>query len=124
LEVPVSHVAGRRFQTQMFLRRMKCHVTALAVQLQLVPLSQFRHEPFILIRLSTTQLVIEMNHRKDDADFLAQFQQQTKQGHRVCATRHRDANAIASLQELMFPNVFEYRPLQPLHGNIVQPRLH
>jgi hypothetical protein len=25
---------------------------------------------------------------------------------------------------LMFPNVFEYRPLQPLHGNIVQPRLH
>ena len=107
----------------MFFRRMSGHVTAFTAQLQLVPLSQFGHEPFIFVRLSPTQLVIEVNHRKNNANFLAQFQQQTEQGNRVRASRNRDPHAIPGLQKFMFPNVCEYTLPQPLHGNIVQPQL-
>ena len=80
----------------MCFRRIRGHVPALTVQLKFVLPSQLRHEAFIFVGLGPTQLVIEMNHRKDDANFLAQFHQQTEQSNRVRASRNSDPDAIPS----------------------------
>src|SRR5580700_6254172 len=64
-----------------------------------------------------------MNDRKNNANFLAQLQQQTKQRDRVRPARNRDADAVPGLQEFMFPNVGKYGLPQALHGNIVQPEI-
>ena len=85
-------------------------------------LSQLCDEPFIFVRRSSTQLVIEMNYGKNNANFLAQLQQQTKQRDRVRPARNGDPDAITRFQELVLPNIFKYRLRQSLHGNIVQPR--
>jgi hypothetical protein len=86
-----------------------------------VLLSQSSDEPFVFLGFSSAQFVIEMNHRKNNANFLAQFEHQTKQRDRVRPARNRDANAIPGPQKLVFPNVAKYSLLQAPHGNIVQP---
>jgi hypothetical protein len=50
-----------------------------------VLLSQLCDEPLIFVGLSSAQLVIEMNQGENNANLLAQFEQQTEQSDRVRA---------------------------------------
>ncbi len=105
----------------MLFRSTSGHLAAFTEHLQLLPVSQFGYEPFIFIGLRSSQFVIEMNHRENNANFLAQFEQQTKQSNRVRSSRNRDADPVSSFQELIFPDVSKYGLPQPVHRNILQP---
>ena len=60
----------------MFLSRKPRHIAALAIKLQPMLKSEARNEILIRIGLRPSQLVVEMNNGKNDAEFMTQFEQQ------------------------------------------------
>jgi hypothetical protein len=104
----------------MFFRSISGDFSAFTAQLKLALPSQLPNEALVLVGLGSTQLVVEMNHRKNNAKVLPQFEEETEQGHRVRASRDGDADAISGSQKFMFPDVGEHALLQFEHGNILQ----
>jgi len=60
--------------------------------------------------------MIEVHGRKHNAKLAAQFQHQPQQSRRICSTRNRDPNAIASPQQFRTANVIEQLGRQCRHG--------
>jgi len=70
------------------------HIIAVDVKLNVVLSRQLRHEFLIRIRFSPTQPVIEMNDRRDNAEFVPQLQQQPQKRNGINPTGDSDANTI------------------------------
>ena len=85
--------------------------------------SQFRDEFLIGVRLRPTQLVIEMNNRKDNAKVSAQFQQQSQQRNRIDSAGNRHPDALSGAKQVVTPNVGMQALQDGVHRNMVPPRL-
>ena len=66
----IPQLPCRRFHADTFFRRLLRHVFAVDVKFQTMLARQARDEFLIRIRFRSAQLVIEMNDRKDDAQFM------------------------------------------------------
>jgi hypothetical protein len=60
------------------------------------------------VGLGGAQFVIEVDDRRDDTKFVAQFQQQTKECNGIDPAGNGNANAISCAQEFLLPKVGEY----------------
>ena len=65
---------------------------------------QFCDKPFVLVRLISAQLVIDVRNREHDAQFRPQLQQQAKQGHGIRATGNGHREAVSGANRIVFPN--------------------
>jgi len=116
----VAHLPCGRLQAQMLFSRVRGDLATVRVQFQLVAPGEFHDETFVRIRLGSTQFVIEMNQRKDDAEFAAQIEKEAQQGDGIRPARHRYANSVPGLKELMLANVGENGLREHRHDNMVQ----
>src|ERR1019366_10585948 len=94
-------------------------LAALGVKLQPVLTRQVRDKLLIRVRLRPAQLVVEMNNRQDDAEFLTQFNQQAKKRNRINPTRNRNPNPVSSPQQFLPPDMPQHALRQFMHGNMV-----
>ena len=76
-------------------------------------------EPFVCIRFCSAQLVVEMDDRKYDAEFLAQFEHDSQEAYGVGPAGNGDSYAIASTKKALTSDVGEDALGQGGHGNIV-----
>jgi hypothetical protein len=70
------------------------NIFAVDVEFQVVLASQVRNKFLIGVRLSPAQLVIEMDHRENDAKLMPQLQQQSQKRNRINPPRDRHTDAI------------------------------
>jgi hypothetical protein len=75
---PVAKLPRSRFDAQVLVCSMRINVGAVAMQFQLVPLRQFHDELLVSIRFDPTQIVIEVDYGKHNAEFLPQFEEQSQ----------------------------------------------
>jgi hypothetical protein len=75
-EVLVAQLPGSRFHAQVSRLRVFGDIAVIRAKLERMALSQARNEFRIGIRFSTAQIVIEVNYREHQANFLSQFKQQ------------------------------------------------
>src|SRR5581483_8087385 len=82
-------------ETDTLLARMPCDVVAVAIKLEPVPMSETTHELLIRLRIRTSQLVIEVNNRKDDPQLVAQLNHHTQQRDRIDAAGNSNADPLS-----------------------------
>ena len=116
---PIPHLASRRLDAHAFLARPLRHIVAVNMKFQIVCESQFGNELLIGIRLSPTQLVVEMNNRKHNPQLAPQLQQQTQQRHRINPARNGHTHAIPGPQQFLPPNVGKHALCQRVHRNML-----
>src|SRR3984957_7714630 len=119
-EKSVPQFPRSRFQANMFFPRTLRDVVRVRVEFQIVLASEIRDQLLIGVRFLPAQLVIEMNNRKKDAEFVPQLQQQPQQRNRINPTGDRRANAIPGFEQLLPTNVRESALRQFMHGNMLQ----
>jgi hypothetical protein len=83
--------------------------------------SQPGNKLLIRLRLRSAQPVIEMNNRKNNAEFATQLDQQPKQRNRINPTRNRNPDPFPSPQQFLPPDMGQHALGQFMHGNMVQP---
>jgi hypothetical protein len=64
-------------------------------------------EAFVGIRLFPAELMIEVSDEKDEAEFLAEFEQHAQQGDGIGSAGDGYSNALARLQQIAIANVME-----------------
>jgi len=84
-----------------------CHILTIAVQFQFVMPGQLRHEALVRIRFRPTQIMVEVNYREHNTEFVAQFKQQPQECDRISPTRDRDSCPIAGSKKALPPNVLK-----------------
>lgn len=119
---PVPHLPRRSLHADMFLCREMRNVVAVTEKLQIVPARQIRDKFQIPIRFRPAQLVIEVNDRKNDPQFTAQFKQQPQQRNGINSSGHGHTDAVSRLQKFVPPDVGKHALCQGLHGNMVHRR--
>jgi hypothetical protein len=80
---------------------------------------QLRDELLIRVRLCRTQPVIEVNNRKDNPQFTAQFHQQPQQRDRINPAGNGYADAISGMQQFLPPNVRKHALREGMHATMV-----
>ncbi len=88
-----------RLQAELALARQRGRVHPLGVQLQIMRCGEYRHELGVGIRLRPAGAVVQLHHRKHDAQFAAQLEQQPQQRHRIRPAGNRHAHAVAGAHE-------------------------
>src|SRR5580704_18348232 len=83
--------------------------------------SQPGNKLLIRLRLRSAQPVIEMNNRKNNAEFATQLDQQPKQRNRINPTRNRNPNPVSSPQQFLTPDIPQHALRQFMHENMLQP---
>jgi len=79
------------------------------------------HELSIRVRVSPTELVIEVNDRKDNSEPRAEFQEKPQQANRIAAPGNGHTDAVSRLQQMLLPDVLQKPAGEIVHENIVQP---
>jgi len=92
----------------MLLGRKLSRVTARGRKLQTMLTSESRNKLLIRVRLSPAQLVVEMNNGEDDAQFVAQLNQQAQQRNRINPARDCDPNPVSGSQQFLSPDVGQH----------------
>ena len=82
-EILVAKLAGGSLGAEVVAAGMGRDIAGTDMQLQLVPVSQLGDELLVSVGLVSAQLVIEMDHRKNDTEFRAQLQHDSQQGDRI-----------------------------------------
>jgi RimJ/RimL family protein N-acetyltransferase len=103
----------------MFLGSQPCRIATSSMKLQPMLTRQPSNKLLIRLRLRPTQLVVEMNNGGDNAEFLTQFDQQTKKRDRINPPRNRNPNPVSSPQQFLPPDMPQYALHQFMHGNMV-----
>jgi len=75
------------------------------MKLQSMLTRQIRNKLLVRIGLRPAQLVVEMNYGEDDAEFVAQVQQQAQERDRINPAGNCDANAIARVKQFLAPDM-------------------
>jgi hypothetical protein len=84
---------------------MRRDISALQIKFQPMFASQRLDKLLIRIRLRPAQPVIEMNHRNHNPNLATQLQQQPQKRNRINPAGNGDAEAIASPQQFLPPDV-------------------
>ena len=97
LEEGVSRAAGRVFKVGALAFGLRGDVFVGNKKLQVELPGEFTNELFVAVGGFAAQLVVEVDHRKDNPQLLAQFEEKEKEGHGIGATgnSHADAGAGA-----------------------------
>jgi hypothetical protein len=106
-EVLVAKLAGRGLDAQALASGMGCDITTAEVKLQPVPLGDLRDKLTVSIGFDSAQLVIEVDRRKNDAEFLPYLQHDSQQSYRVSSTRNGDAHPVPGLEKIPATDVVE-----------------
>ena len=115
-EILVAQIAGRSLRAQVLDFGMLRHVPAAAMQLQFVMPCQLRDKTLIRIGFRPAQIVVEVNDREHDADFLAKLEQQSKQRNRIGSARDRDPGTIPGTKKPLPPDVLKNALSQLAHA--------
>ena len=87
---------------------MLSHIITIAMKLKVMRSSEFRDESLVVIRLCPTQLVIEMNNRKDNPQLAPQLQQQPQKRNRINPAGNGHADAVPGPQQLLPPDMAKH----------------
>jgi hypothetical protein len=104
----VSQFSSGSFETQLIPGGIRLHIAAFASDLQVMQIRQRANELLVGVRLCSSELVIEMNNRKDGAKFVPQFEHQPQQRNRVSASRNRNRDAVPSANQFVLADVTEH----------------
>ena len=85
------------------------------MKLQVVFKSQACDKFLIFFGLHPTQLVIEVNNRKNDAQLMPQFHEQSQQSDRINPAGNRDPNPISGKEQFLAPDVTQHALGQFMH---------
>ena len=96
------------------------NISAAGVKLELVLARQTGDKFLVRVRLRPTQLVVEVNYREDNPEFLVEFEQKAQQRNRIHAARNRHTDAVPGFEQLLPPDVIPDVLREVVHGNIVQ----
>src|SRR5579872_1933377 len=78
LEVAVSQTAGGGFKTESLGGGIGGNVVAGMMKLQIVAAGEFAHEGFVGVGGSAANVVVEVNYREHDAQFVFYFEQEAQ----------------------------------------------
>jgi hypothetical protein len=104
----------------MLFGRMLPDIFAVDEELQVELVSQASNKLLIPVGLRPAQLVIEMNNRHNNAEFLPQLQQHAQECSRINSPRNGDTDTVPSPQQFLPPNVSKHALSQWMHGTMVQ----
>jgi hypothetical protein len=82
----------------VFVGRVLGNVVAVSVEFQVVRASQVCGELLVCVGFGGAQFVIEVDDRRDDTKFVAQFEQQTKECNGIDPAGNGHADTISSAQ--------------------------
>ena len=84
---------------------MLSHVIAVDEKLQIMLMSQASHKLLIRVGFRPPQAVIEMDDRKNNPKFTAQFEQQPQKRDRINSARNGHTHAVPGPQQFLPPDV-------------------
>ena len=100
-EVIITGAARGVFEISAFLFGFLANISGSGMKLEFVFRGQLGDKIFIRVGSLASQFVIEVRHARNNSELLAQFQQQQKQRHRICAARNCDAHTLAGARKLL-----------------------
>jgi hypothetical protein len=103
-EKGVARAAGGVFEVGALAFGFRCDIFTRNEEGQVVAGGEFGDELFIGVGSFAAQLVIEVHHRKDDAELFAKFEKKKEEGHGIGASGNGRANAGAGAEQV-FSNV-------------------
>ena len=80
------------------------YVAAGEMKFELVRAGEVGDECFVVVRFGAAKLVVEVDDRQDDPEFVANLEEQAQESDRVGASRDSDGDAIARPQEIEAAN--------------------
>ena len=101
VEASVARATGCFFEVGTFALGLGGDVFAGNKKCQIVTSGERGDKFFICVRGPAAQLVIEMSDRQNHSEFFAEFEEQQEKRNRVCATRNRDADALAGAEHVL-----------------------
>jgi hypothetical protein len=118
----IPHIPRRRLHTDMLFRRALRDIIAVDIKSQIMLMSQTGDEVLVQVGFGPAQLVIEMDSRENQADFVPQLEQETQERDRINSAGNANAHAIPSPQQRVASNVGESALRQGMHADMVQQR--
>ena len=88
---------------------------------ELVFAREVRDEGFIFVGLEAAEFVVEVDDGENDTQLGAKLQQKPKQRNGIRASRNRDADSVAGLQQFKRPDVGKDSLREVMHRDMVQP---
>src|ERR1700677_293732 len=103
----------------MLLSSQLRRIAARSIKLQPKLSRKARNGFLIRVGLRPAQLMVEMNDRKDDAEFTSQLQQHPEHRHEIDPARNGNPNSISGTQQFLAADVAQHVLRQGMHGNMV-----
>jgi hypothetical protein len=101
----IPQLPRSRLHSGALIRSLLRHIAATKMKLQPMLASQPGDKLPIRLRLRPAQPMIEMNDRKNDAEFLPQLDQQPQQRDGINPARNGDPDPVPSQQQFLAPDV-------------------
>src|ERR1700733_9867165 len=101
---------------------MLSHIITIAMKLKVMRSSEFGDESLVVILLCPSQVVIEMNDRKNNPQLTSYLQQQAQERDRINPPGNSNTDAVPSLQQFLLPNMRKHALCEWMHGNMVHRR--
>jgi len=121
LEKSVAQLASRGFEAKALGSCFFLHIGAGGMEHELVFAREVRDEGFIFVGLEAAEFVVEVDDRENDTQLGAKLQQKPKQRNGIRASRNRDADSVAGLQQFKRPDVGKDSLREVMHRDMVQP---
>jgi hypothetical protein len=80
-KILIAKLTGRGLQAEVLASGVSRDIVIADVQLQIMPVGQLGDELFVSVGFRSAQLVIEMDNRKDDTEFLPQLEHDSQESY-------------------------------------------
>jgi hypothetical protein len=118
-EILVAKLAGSSLGAEVVAAGVGGDIARPVEQFQLEAIGQLGDELLVSVGLVSAQLMIEMDHRRDDTELGAQFQHDSQEGYGIGSAGNGDTHAVTGVEELLATDVVEDALGQRAQGNIV-----